>query len=136
MRSLTYPSDLTDVEWDVVKGMIPKAKKGGRKRTADIRQIMNAIFYVTDNGIKWRSLPKEYPAWETVYGYFNRWTADQTIEMIHRKLRKINRVIAGKKPDETVSIIDSQTSKGTEEGRNRGFDAGKKNKGKKTAHNR
>ncbi len=136
MRSPTYPSDLTDFEWDVIKEMIPKAKKGGRKRTIDVRQIINAIFYVTDNGIKWRSLPKEYPSWETVYGYFKQWTTEGTIEKIHRKLRKINRVIAGKKPDETVSIIDSQTSKGTEEGQRRGFDAGKKNKGKKTAYRR
>ena len=136
MRLQTYPSDLTDFEWDVMKGMIPKAKKGGRKRSVDVRQIINAILYVTDNGIKWRSLPKEYPSWETVYGYFKQWTVNQTIEKIHRKLRKINRVIAGKKPDETVSIIDSQSSKGTEEGRNRGFDAGKKNKGKETAHSR
>jgi len=136
MRSLTYPSDLTDFEWDVMKGMIPKAKGGGRKRTVDVRQIINAIFYVTDNGVKWRSLPKEYPAWETVYGYFKRWTLEGTIEKIHRKLRKINRVIAGKKADETVSIIDSQSSKGTEEGKRRGFDAGKKNKGKKTTFGR
>ena len=111
--------------------MIPRAKKGGRKRTIDVRQIINAIFYATDNGVKWRSLPKEYPHWETVYGYFKRWTDDQTIEKIHRKLRKINRVIAGKKPDETVSIIDSQTVRGTEEGYRRGFDAGKKTKGRK-----
>ena len=73
-----------------------EGKKGGRKRTIDVRQIINAIFYATDNGVKWRSLPKEYPHWETVYGYFKRWTDDQTIEKIHRKLRKINRVIAGK----------------------------------------
>lgn len=136
MRSRTYPSDLTDFEWDIIKEMIPRAKKGGRKRTIDVRQIINAIFYATDNGVKWRSLPKEYPHWETVYGYFKRWTDDQTIEKIHRKLRKINRVIAGKKPDETVSIIDSQTVRGTEEGYRRGFDAGKKNKGKKTASGR
>ena len=96
MRSRTYPSDLTDFEWDIIKEMIPRAKKGGRKRTIDVRQIINAIFYATDNGVKWRSLPKEYPHWETVYGYFKRWTDDQTIEKIHRKLRKINRVIAGK----------------------------------------
>lgn len=136
MRSLTYPSDLTDFEWDVVKGMIPKAKGGGRKRTIDVCQILNAIFYVTDHGIKWRGLPKDYPAWETVYGYFKRWTMEGTIEKIHRKLRKINRVIVGKKPDETVSIIDSQSSKGTEEGKRRGFDAGKKNKGKEAAFGR
>jgi len=126
-----YPSDLTDTEWEIVKGMIPKAKKGGRKRTVDVRQILNAIFYVLDNGIKWRSLPHDYPSWETVYGYFQLWSKDGTIEKIHRKLRKLARVAAGKKPDETVAIIDSQSVKTTEEAKTKGYDAGKKNKGKK-----
>ena len=131
MRSPAYPSDLTDFEWDIVKGMIPKAKRGGRKRTVDVRQILNAILYVLDNGIKWRSLPHDYPAWETSYGYFQRWKKDGTIEKIHRKLRKIVRINAGKKPEETVGIIDSQSVKTTEEAKTKGYDAGKKNKGKK-----
>lgn len=126
-----YPSDLTDREWEIIEKMIPKAKKGGRKRSVSIRQILNAIFYVLDNGIKWRSLPHDYPAWETVYGYFKKWSTDATLEKIHRKLRKITRVAAGKKPNETVAIIDSQTVKTTEDAKTKGYDAGKKNKGKK-----
>ena len=128
-----YPSDLTDLEWEIIEKMIPKAKRGGRKRSVSIRNTLNAIFYVLDNGIKWRSLPHDYPAWETVYGYFKRWSSDGTIERIHRKLRKIVRVTAGKKPDETVAIIDSQSVKTTEEAKQKGYDAGKKDKGKKKA---
>jgi putative transposase len=125
-----YPSDMTDREWEIVKEMIPQAKKGGRPRSVNIRSILNAIFYILDNGIKWRSLPHDYPAWETVYWYFNTWAEDGTIIRIHKKLRQINRVIAGKNPDETVAIIDSQSTKTTEEAKTKGFDAGKKNKGK------
>ena len=126
-----YPSDMTDREWEIIKPLIPAAKKGGRPRSVNIRSILNAIFYVLDNGIKWRSLPHDYPAWETVYWYFNCWAEDGTIVRIHKKLRQINRVIGGKKPDETVVIIDSQSGKTTEEAKTKGFDAGKKNKGKK-----
>ena len=129
-----YPSDLTDLEWGIIEGMIPRAKKGGRKRSVSIREILNAVFYVLDNGIKWRSLPHDFPAWQTVYWYFTLWAEDGTIVRIHKKLRKINRVVAGKHPEETVGILDSQSTKTTEEANVKGFDAGKKNKGKKTAH--
>ena len=126
-----YPSDMTDIEWEIIRKEVPKARRGGRKRTVDIREIRNAIFYVLDNGIKWRSLPHDYPKWQTVYWYFNLWSQDGTIERIHRKLRKITRVAANKKPDETVAILDSQSVKTTEEATSKGYDAGKKNKGKK-----
>src|SRR4029077_6424812 len=129
-----YPSDLTDLEWEIIEKMIPKAKKGGRKRSVSIREILNAIFYVLDNGIKWRSLPHDYPAWQTVYWYFTLWAEDGTLVRVHKKLRKIARVQAKRQPEETVGIIDSQSSKTTEEAQNRGFDAGKKNKGKKETH--
>ena len=124
-----YPSDLTEVEWKIIEKEVPKARRGGRKRSVNIRAILNAIFYVLDNGIKWRSLPHDFPKWQTVYWYFNQWNQDGTIEKIHRKMRKITRVVAGKKPDETVAIIDSQSVKTTEEAQSNGFDAGKKNKG-------
>jgi len=128
-----YSSDMTDVEWEILRKEVPKARRGGRKRTVDVREILNAIFYVLDNGIKWRSLPHDYPKWQTVYWYFNLWSQDGTIERIHRKLRKITRVTAGKKPEETIAIIDSQSVKTTEEAESKGYDAGKKDKGKKEA---
>lgn len=127
-----YPSDLTDQEWMMLEKEVSKRKRGrGRKRSVNVREIVNAIFYVLDNGTKWRSLPHDYPKWQTVFWYFNQWNKDGTIENIHRKLRKITRVIEGRKPNETVSIIDSQSTKTTEEAQSKGFDAGKKNKGKK-----
>lgn len=128
-----YPSDLTDLEWKLIEKEVPKARRGGRKRSVNVREILNAIFYVLDNGTKWRSLPHDYPKWQTVYWYFDQWNNNGTIEKIHRKMRKITRVAAGKKPNETVAIIDSQSVKTTEEAKTRGYDAGKKNKGKKTA---
>lgn len=126
-----YPSDLTDQEWKIIEKEVPKARRGGRKRSVNVRAILDAIFYVLDNGTKWRSLPHDYPKWQTVYWYFNQWSQDGTIEKIHRKMRKITRVVAGKKPNETVGIIDSQSVKTTEEAASKGYDAGKKNKGKK-----
>lgn len=131
-----YPSDLTDHEWMLIEKEVPKERRGGRHRSVAIREILNAIFYVLDNGIKWRSLPHDYPKWQTVYWYFNLWSQDGTLEKLHRKLRKITRVVLGKNPDETVAIIDSQSSKTTEEAKTKGFDAGKKGKGKKTTHTR
>lgn len=128
-----YPSDLTDLEWNIVEKEVPKARRGGRKRSVNIREILNAIFYVLDNGTKWRSLPHDYPKWQTVYWYFNQWNQNGTIEKIHRKMRKIARVAAGKNPDETVGIIDSQSVKTTEEAESNGYDAGKKNKREKTS---
>ena len=121
---------MTDVEWEILRKEVPKARRGGRKRTVDVRAILNAIFYVLDNGIKWRSLPHDYPKWQTVYWYFNLWSKDGSIEKIHRKLRKIARASAGKKPEETVAIIDSQSVKTTEEAKSNGYDAGKKDKRK------
>ena len=125
-----YPSDMTEVEWEILRKEVPKARRGGRKRTVDVREILNAIFYVLDNGIKWRSLPHDYPKWQTVYWYFNLWSQDGTIERIHRKLLKIARASFGKEPNETVAIIDSQSVKTTEEAKQKGYDAGKKDKGK------
>lgn len=131
-----YPSDLTDLEWEILGKEVPKARRGGRRRSVNVREIINAIFYVLDNGIKWRSLPHDYPKWQTVYWYFNEWNQNGTLEKLHRKVRKITRVVSGRKPEETVGIIDSQSTKTTEEAAIKGFDAGKKNKRKKKTHPR
>ena len=73
-----YPSDLTDREWEYTKGLIPAAKPGGRSRQTDMRLTLNAIFYMTRTGCAWRYLPREYPPWQTVYGYFRTWRIDGT----------------------------------------------------------
>jgi putative transposase len=133
----SYPSDMTDQEWEIIKPLIPAAKKGGRRRSVDIRKILNAIFYINKGGIQWAMLPKDFPPMSTVYWYFARWKREGTIEKIHDKLRKIVRVTEAKKPEPTAGIIDSQSSKTTEEARSiKGFDAGKKNKGKKKTYHR
>lgn len=131
-----YPSDLSDFEWQVIAPLIPKAKKGGRKRSVDVRAVMNAIFYILKTGCQWNMLPKNFPPKSTVYLYFATWSADGTIERMHRKLRRTARVLVGKHPDESVGIIDSQSTKTTEEAMSRGYDAGKKNQRTKASHHR
>ncbi len=65
-----YPSDLTDSEWQIIDSMLPLEKQRGQQPKVDFRQVVNAIFYRADNGIKWRAMPTDFPAWQTVYGYY------------------------------------------------------------------
>ena len=133
----SYPSDMTDQEWEIIRSLIPAAKRGGRHRSVNIRKIVDAIFYVTRGGIQWAMLPKDFPPMSTVYWYFAQWKRDGTIEKMHDKLRQIVRVTENKRPEPTAGSIDSQSSKTTEEARSiRGFDTGKKNKGKETTYYR
>lgn len=125
--SKIYSSDLTDFEWQVIAPLIPKAKKGGRRRSVDLHAVLNAIFYILKTGCQWHMLPKDFPPKSTVYAYFSVWSVDGTIDRIHRKLRRTARLLVGKKSDETVGIIDSQSTKTTEEAVSCGYDAGKKN---------
>ena len=74
MTRKAYPSDLNDAKWDDIKDLLPPASKIGSPRTVDLREIINAIFYLVDNGIKWRAMPHDFPPWSTVYTYFRRWT--------------------------------------------------------------
>ncbi len=76
MSNQLYPSDLTDREWEYIKATIPPTKSGGRDRKTDMRQVVNAVFYISRAGCAWRYLPREYPTWQTVYGYFRRWRTD------------------------------------------------------------
>lgn len=71
---LRYPSDLTDAEWALVRPLIPPAKRGGDKRTVDVRELMNGLFYVLSTGCQWRAMPKDLPPRSTVHGYFDLWT--------------------------------------------------------------
>src|SRR5882672_4573684 len=87
MSDQLYPSDMTDREWEYIKDMIPAAKPGGRKRVTDMRQTLNAIFYLTRTGCAWRYPPLEYPPWQTVYGYFRKWRLDGAWQRIHDRLR-------------------------------------------------
>src|SRR3954462_428624 len=91
-----YPSDLSDREWEQLTALIPRSKTGGRPRSSDMRLIVNAIFYVARTGCAWRYLPREYPPWKTVYGYFRQWRIDGVWERMNDRLRATVRQKAGR----------------------------------------
>ena len=111
-----YPSDLTDAEWATLEPLIPPAKPGGRPRTANMREILNAIFYVLRSGCTWRMVPHDLPPWYWAYWYFRTWRLDGTRERIQQALCAQVRVQAGREASPSAAIIDSQTVKTTEKG--------------------
>lgn len=111
-----YDTDLRDTEWEVLKPLVPKAKRGGRPEKYPKRSIVNAIRYVTRTGCQWRMLPHDYPPWSTVYKYFRRWSDDGTWERIHDRLRGEVRVQAGRHRQPSAAVLDSQSVKTTEKG--------------------
>ena len=110
-----YSSDLSDREWEVIRPLLPPHSTGrGRKREVDEQEILNAIFYQIRNGCIWSDLPKDLPAWQTVYKYFRRWRRKGIWQQIHDQLRREVRLSVGKQPNATAGSIDSQSVKTTE----------------------
>lgn len=111
-----YKSDLTDKEWELIKPHIPPAKRGGRPRKTDMREVLNAIFYVVKTGCQWDLLPHDFPAKGTVYEYFNTWRKDGTLEVLNRQLSEQLRQQMGREATPSATIMDSQSVKTTEKG--------------------
>lgn len=131
MSNPTYPTDLSDRQWDCIKKLVPAAKPGGRPRSLEMRQVVNAIFYLLKTGCQWRMLPHDYPKWQSVYYYFRRWRDDGTWRRIHDTVRAEVRRQAGRHKHATAGCLDSQSVKASAHQGVRGYDSGKKVNGRK-----
>ncbi|MCE2575275.1 IS5 family transposase [Komagataeibacter sp. FNDCR2] len=128
-----YDTDLTDEQWRLIRRHIPKAKHGGRPRETSMRRVVDAIMYVVTHGCKWRGLPKDFPPWRTVYGYFADLQKRGRWRKIHYDLYSMVRKAAGRDEQPSLLVIDSQSVKTGKcaSAETRGYDGGKRVKGRK-----
>ena len=113
---LRYPSDLTDEEWALVEPLVPPAKRGGRRREVNVREVVNGIMYVLSTGCQWRYVPKDLPPKSTLHDYLDLWNYDGTLETIHHVLYMKCREKIGRETSPTACVIDSQSVKSAEKG--------------------
>jgi transposase len=119
-KGLRYPTDLTDAEWELARPFIEVPQLGPRRRRrGDLREVLNAVFYILGTGCQWRALPKDLPPRSTVHDYFVRWQCDGTLGRLHHALYEQARELAAKEASPTTAIVDSQSVKGAERGAGR-----------------
>jgi len=116
MTREAYPTDVTDEQWALLEPLLPAAKPGGRPRSVDLREVVNAMLYLLRGGCAWRLLPHEFPPWGTVWTYFRRWRDDGTLDRLHDELRARVREAAGRDRQPSAGCLDSQSVKTAEKG--------------------
>lgn len=127
----SYPTDLTDEQWNRLREMLPPPKPGGRPRAVDLRQVMNAMLYLERAGCAWRMLPHDFPPWQTVYTYFRNWRREGVWDQLHDLFCRTLRLLSGREEEPSAGIADTQSVKTAGNAVDKGYDAAKKVMGRK-----